>query len=324
MMVNNLDWLGELVADRLPARHRQALHDPVHAGQGLGPGPARARPLVHRVQLHAAPGVRLRAPPPDDGRRAADGRRRPVGQHHRRPRADPADEPGGGEGTAAEAAEPAHGLAYKLLLSPSGAKFGKSEGGDAVWLDPDRTSPYAFYQYWLNTDDRDVGTYLRWFTVFAARRIEALEAEAGARSPRGGRPSGRWRSTSRPATHGTDGRGPGDRRVRGAFSCERDRDPEALADALRVGGRVHVRSRAARRRASRSLLAEAGAVRVERRGAPDDRGRRRDDQRRARRGSGAPSRSRSPGSGSTCASASAGARSGAAPAERHRRRRYPA
>jgi tyrosyl-tRNA synthetase len=80
--------------------------------------------------------------------------------------------------------EPAHGLAYKLLLSPSGTKFGKSETGESVWLDPARTSPYAFYQYWLNTDDRDVGTYLRWFTEFPQARIEALESEA-ARAPEG-------------------------------------------------------------------------------------------------------------------------------------------
>jgi tyrosyl-tRNA synthetase len=73
--------------------------------------------------------------------------------------------------------DPAHGLAYKLLLSPSGAKFGKSEGGDTVWLDAARTSPYAFYQYWLNADDRDVGTYLRWFTEFPRDRIEDLEAQ---------------------------------------------------------------------------------------------------------------------------------------------------
>jgi tyrosyl-tRNA synthetase len=83
-----------------------------------------------------------------------------------------------------EEVEPAHGLAYKLLLSPSGTKFGKSEGGELVWLDPARTSPYAFYQYWLNTDDRDVGTYLRWFTEFPKEQIEALEAEA-AEAPEG-------------------------------------------------------------------------------------------------------------------------------------------
>jgi tyrosyl-tRNA synthetase len=83
-----------------------------------------------------------------------------------------------------EGGDPAHGLAYKLLLSPSGAKFGKSETGESVWLDPARTSPYAFYQYWLNADDRDVGTYLRWFTELSKDEIEALEAET-ARSPEG-------------------------------------------------------------------------------------------------------------------------------------------
>ena len=78
-------------------------------------------------------------------------------------------------------ADPAHGLAYKLLLSPSGAKFGKSEGGESVWLDPGRTSPFAFYQYWLNTDDRDVGTYLRWFTELPREEIEGLEASLASR-----------------------------------------------------------------------------------------------------------------------------------------------
>jgi tyrosyl-tRNA synthetase len=72
--------------------------------------------------------------------------------------------------------QPAHGLSYKLLLSPSGQKFGKSETGDSVWLDPARTTPFAFYQYWVNTDDRDVGTYLRWFTELPRERIEALDA----------------------------------------------------------------------------------------------------------------------------------------------------
>ncbi|MGH2475892.1 MAG: tyrosine--tRNA ligase [Candidatus Limnocylindrales bacterium] len=72
--------------------------------------------------------------------------------------------------------QPAHGLAYRLLLSPSGTKFGKSETGESVWLDPARTTPFAFYQYWLNTDDRDIGTYLRWFTELPREEIEALDA----------------------------------------------------------------------------------------------------------------------------------------------------
>ena len=73
--------------------------------------------------------------------------------------------------------EPAFALAYPLLLSPSGTKFGKSDTGDSIWLDADRTSPFTFYQHWLNTDDRDVGTYLRWFTTMAPDEIETLDAE---------------------------------------------------------------------------------------------------------------------------------------------------
>jgi len=76
---------------------------------------------------------------------------------------------------------PAHGIAYKLLLSPSGTKFGKSESGDSVWLDPARTSPYAFYQYWVNVDDRDVGTYMRWFTTWSREDILAMDAATAAR-----------------------------------------------------------------------------------------------------------------------------------------------
>jgi tyrosyl-tRNA synthetase len=85
-------------------------------------------------------------------------------------------------GVGEEAAEqPAHGLAYKLLLAPSGSKFGKSEAGESIWLDATRTTPFAFYQYWLNIDDKDIGTYLRWFTEFDREAIEALEAAGTAR-----------------------------------------------------------------------------------------------------------------------------------------------
>jgi tyrosyl-tRNA synthetase len=82
---------------------------------------------------------------------------------------------------AGEGEEPAHAIAYKLLLAPSGTKFGKSEAGDSIWLDAAKTSPYAFYQYWLNTDDRDIGTYVRWFTTWSRDEIERLDAEVAAR-----------------------------------------------------------------------------------------------------------------------------------------------
>ncbi|MEX2179136.1 MAG: tyrosine--tRNA ligase [Gemmatimonadaceae bacterium] len=71
----------------------------------------------------------------------------------------------------------AHALTFPLLTTAAGAKFGKSEAG-AVWLDPDRTSPYRFYQFWINTDDRDAGQMLRYFTFLDREQIEALDRDA--------------------------------------------------------------------------------------------------------------------------------------------------
>jgi tyrosyl-tRNA synthetase len=68
----------------------------------------------------------------------------------------------------------AHCITLPLVTTASGAKFGKSEAG-AVWLDPQLTSPYKFYQFWINTDDRDVGKYLRYFTLLSREEVEALE-----------------------------------------------------------------------------------------------------------------------------------------------------
>jgi tyrosyl-tRNA synthetase len=67
-----------------------------------------------------------------------------------------------------------HALTFPLLTTASGTKFGKTEAG-AVWLDPARTSPYRFYQFWINTDDRDVGQMLRTFSLFDRKRIEELD-----------------------------------------------------------------------------------------------------------------------------------------------------
>jgi tyrosyl-tRNA synthetase len=71
-------------------------------------------------------------------------------------------------------AKKAHGLVWPLLKTSSGAKFGKTEAG-TVWLDPGRTSPFRFYQFWLNTDDRDVVSYLKYFTWLDRAAITALE-----------------------------------------------------------------------------------------------------------------------------------------------------
>ena len=106
--------------------------------------------------------------------------------------------------------EPAHGLAYPLLLSPSGAKLGKSEGGESIWLDASLTSPYRFYQYWVDADDRDVGVYLRWFTVFDRGRIEELEADHAAAPER----RIAQRALARDMTELTHGRGAAERVAR--------------------------------------------------------------------------------------------------------------
>ena len=75
----------------------------------------------------------------------------------------------------------AHGLVMPLITTSSGVKFGKTEAG-AVWLDPHLTSPFRFYQFWLNTEDSDAGRYLRYFTFLDRPTIEELE-EATRTSP---------------------------------------------------------------------------------------------------------------------------------------------
>ena len=68
----------------------------------------------------------------------------------------------------------AYGLTLPLITNADGTKFGKTEAG-AIWLDPKRTSVYRFYQFWVNTDDRDVVRYLKYFTFLSKEEIEALE-----------------------------------------------------------------------------------------------------------------------------------------------------
>jgi tyrosyl-tRNA synthetase len=66
-----------------------------------------------------------------------------------------------------------YGMVYPLIVKSDGTKFGKTESG-SVWLSPERTSPYRFYQFWLNTDDADVVRYLKFFTFLSRPEIEDL------------------------------------------------------------------------------------------------------------------------------------------------------
>ncbi len=164
-MRNNADWLRDLpLMDFLREAGRY-----LTLGCMLQKESVRSRHgkrhQLHRIQLHGDPGVRLLAPVPDRGLRAADRRQRPVGQHH-----------GGYRADRQARREAAYGLVFPLITTASGAKFGKSEAGN-IWLDPAKTSPYQFYQFWINTDDRDVERYLKLFTFLPLDEIAAPMAE---------------------------------------------------------------------------------------------------------------------------------------------------
>jgi tyrosyl-tRNA synthetase len=73
----------------------------------------------------------------------------------------------------------AYALTVPLITKADGTKFGKTEGG-SVWLDPEKTSPYAFYQFWLNVSDEDASKYIRIFTVLDQQTIEDLESDHAA------------------------------------------------------------------------------------------------------------------------------------------------
>ena len=209
LLVNNLDWLGDarlldflrdigkhftvpymLAKDSVQVRMDKGLSFTEFSYMLL-----QATDFMH---LHRSYGVELQCGGADQWGNITAGLeliRRTTGL--RRPGAD------GGS-------DPVHGLAYPLLLNASGAKFGKSESGESIWLDPALTSPYRFYQYWLDAEDRDIGTYLRWFTLFDRAQIEDLEAGQAANPER----RGAQRALARDLTERTHGRGAAERVAR--------------------------------------------------------------------------------------------------------------
>ncbi|HEX5824692.1 MAG TPA: tyrosine--tRNA ligase, partial [Candidatus Limnocylindrales bacterium] len=182
LMVNNLDWLGEIrLIDWLRdvGKHfsvpymlkKDSVQVRLERGLSFTEFSYMLIQATDFEHLHRELGVELQMGGADQWGNIT------AGLELIRRRAGLAVEDDDAMGASDGADAPAHGLAYKLLLAPSGTKFGKTEGGDSVWLDARQTSPYAFYQYWLNVDDRDAGTYLRWFTLLSREEIEAVEAE---------------------------------------------------------------------------------------------------------------------------------------------------
>lgn len=96
----------------------------------------------------------------------------------------------------------AHGLTQVLVTKSDGSKFGKSESGN-IWLDPRRTSPYQFHQFWLNVDDADAIRYLKFFTFLELPEIESV-AEAGGRNPSSRIPQRRLADEVTAIVHGRD------------------------------------------------------------------------------------------------------------------------
>ena len=94
------------------------------------------------------------------------------------------------------------GVTLPLVTKSDGQKFGKTEGG-AIWLDATKTSPYQFYQFWLDTADNDVIRFLKYFTFISHEEIDRLEAEvlSSAREERSTESSG---SRSNKLVHGEE------------------------------------------------------------------------------------------------------------------------
>ncbi|MCL6480547.1 MAG: tyrosine--tRNA ligase [Firmicutes bacterium] len=133
----------------------------------------------------------------------------------------------------------AHGLVFPLVTTAAGRKFGKTEAG-TVWLDPKLTSPYRFYQFWLNTDDRDVIAYLKFFTWLDRHEIEELEHALRAAPEQRTAQTRLAREVTR-MVHGSDALARAERASRALFGEEVSAlSPEELLDVFQEVPSTHV------------------------------------------------------------------------------------
>ena len=155
----------------------------------------------------------------------------------------------------------AHGLVWPLLETASGEKFGKS-AGNAVWLDARLTSPYAYYQYWLNVHDEDVGRFLRLFTFLDLEEIDGIVADHE-RDPARRLGQRRLAEEATRIAHGQDGAASAARATEVLFGEEsyHGLDDAVLADAFDEAPTVELtRGRLERGIGLLELLTEAGAT----------------------------------------------------------------
>lgn len=154
----------------------------------------------------------------------------------------------------------AFGLTVPLITKSDGTKFGKTEGG-AVWLDPKKTSQYAFYQFWMNTADADVYRFLRFFTFLP---IEDIEAIGKADAERDGKPQAQ-QILAREATrlvHGEEGLQAAERITHALFSGDMTTLSEQDLEQLKLDGlpSATVARSALEGQAMTQLFSEAGMV----------------------------------------------------------------
>ncbi|MGH2511797.1 MAG: tyrosine--tRNA ligase, partial [Candidatus Limnocylindrales bacterium] len=176
VMVHKLDWLGELRLVhflRETGKHftvpymlaKDSVRDRLEAGLSYTEFSYMLLQAADFLELHRTLGVELQMGGADQWGNIT------AGLELIR-RTEPA---------AVDGRDLAHGLSYPLLVDDTGRKFGKTAAGTSVWLDPARTSPYAFYQFWLDREDAEVGRLLRMFTLLDADEIKALETDAAGR-----------------------------------------------------------------------------------------------------------------------------------------------
>ena len=167
-----------------------------------------------------------------------------------------------------------HALTTPLVTDSEGNKFGKSTGGGSLWLDPEMTSPYAWYQYFINTADADVIPYLKWFTFLSADELAELE-QATAERPHERAAQRRLAQELTTLVHGEAQCAAVEHASQALFGRAdlAELDEPTLAAALREAGNNQVAELTARRtrRSITDLLVASGLVDEQGRRAPHGR-----------------------------------------------------
>ena len=265
MLVNNADWLLDLATSNSCAISAATFRSTRCWRRDVQDAAGNDRTELRRVQLPPRPGVRFPAPLPDIRLPAPARRVRPVGQYRCRCRTDPQ----GRRREVACARLPADGDLDRR-------EDGQDGSGVRVWLDPERFSPYDYYQYWINTDDSQVESHLRRFTFLVDDVIDEITSVEG-EALREAKRVLAYEATA--LAHGVDAAEQAESAAKSLFSrgsgpsaddetlptteiagFERDNEPLKLADAFIEAGLVKSRGEARRLAQSNGLSIDDSKV----------------------------------------------------------------